>query len=103
MKKFLFILPLFILSCDDYIEEYFPDLGNCGYYYAFYRTIDCPDSEGKKESISYSEYERLMEVLDNSTEDCVWVTINPTYDREPIEGYLRNTTNPGIAFCQVGW
>lgn len=107
MKKLLLILilPLFIFSCD-----LKPTVDFDGYDFNFCPdghtaiTRGCePDSSTDRIDISEEEYNRLRSLLENSTEDCVNVTINPLDESNPVESTLRNYPQPTLNLCEVGW
>jgi len=62
-----------------------------------------PDSPANRIGISDKEFSRLKSLLENSTEDCVNVTINPLDESEPIESTLRNYPQSTLEICEVGW
>ena len=107
MKKLLFILilPLFIFSCNikpttdfsGYDFDFCPDG-----YTAITRGCES-DSSTDRIDISEEEFNRLKSLLENSTEDCVNVTINPLDESDPIESTLRNYPQPTLEICEVGW
>ena len=100
MKKLFFTFciitcPFIYMSCDikEELRDLLSDDSNCGLvslptYYANLRTEGCPNSNSNKILLPLAEYLRLKEVLCNSSDDCVAVTVNP-YEGEPINGYLR--------------
>jgi len=83
------------MSCNvkEELRDLLSDDSNCGLvsfptYFANLRTEGCPNSNSKRIQISLQEQFRLKEVLCNSSDDCVAVTVNPL-EGEPINGYLR--------------
>ena len=107
MKKLLFILilPLFIFSCDLKVTPDFSghDFDFCpDGHTAITRGCE-PDSSTDRIDISEEEFNRLRSLLENSTEDCVNVTINPLDESNPIESTLRNYPQPTLNLCEVGW
>jgi hypothetical protein len=100
MKKLLFIFyiitcSLIYMSCN--VKEELSDLltfdSNCDDVvairsYANLRIEGCPNSNAVLIRISDQEMGRLTEVLCNSSDDCVAVTVNP-FEGEPINGYLK--------------
>jgi hypothetical protein len=107
MKKlfFILILPLIIFSCDpaSRVNADFDGFNFCpDGYTAITRGCE-PDSPADRIDISVEEFNRLIGLLENSTEDCINVTINPLDESNPIESTLRNYPQPTLELCEVGW
>lgn len=105
MKKLLslLILPLFIFSCDITPVVDFSGHNFCSDGYAAISRGCESDSPADRIEISVEEFSRLKSLLENSTEDCVNVTINPLDESESIESTLRNYPQPTLEICEVGW
>lgn len=105
LKKLLslLILPLFIFCCDIKPVVDFSGYNFCPDGYAAITRGCEPDSPTDRIEITAEELSRLKSLLENSTEDCINVTINPLDESEPIESTLRNYPQPTLELCEVGW
>ena len=93
MKKLLFILSIFtLISCDKGMSlDCVVRFDNT--YKVNYRLNGCGVDAATIIEVSEGEFNRLKNLLNNSTEDCVGVTIHPIDGSDFIEGYLKNNTN----------
>ncbi|WP_242083241.1 hypothetical protein [Aestuariivivens sediminis] len=99
MKKSLFALgiSLSLFSCD--LINIFKDFksgvadgvyGGCnGSFATIYLANSC-DGVPTKMEITEKEKGRLTKIKENSTVDCVFVTVNPKDGSSSKEGYLKN-------------
>ena len=79
------------------IEPIKIDLCN-GKYYVFLYPTSCDDIPHQI-SISGEELTRLKEIKDNSTEECIPISINPLSGSEELtDGYLKSSIN---LFCSI--